>query len=384
MERCCDMAILGGGCAGVSLVRELLRQAGSRAMPRVHLIEADAGFGVNKTWGFWHPVDDGPAVPVSTSFSEWTFSCGGRVRAHRSQAWRYSVVEARAFFDEAVALAQHHPRVEIHTGTPVLEVIDGGDRVKVVTSGGVWSCGHVVDTRPPERARVDYSRMLQIFLGAEIVTPRPYDRPGVGLMESMGCDSSGFHFDYLVPLDAGRILVEATRFVAAPPPRERLEHDLEAALQRHFPEGDHRIVRRESGVIPMGLPAGDGPASPRIVEAGSRAGAVRDSSGYAFMDIQRWAVQCARAILEGGLPMGHPARSRLLRWMDGLLLDVLVAHPDRAPDIFMSLAGRVAPDAFVRFMNGTPRPRDVLAVMKALPAGLFLGTIVFSGKGRRG
>lgn len=368
-----DVAILGGGCAGVSLIAALRRQSRGADLPSLCVLESAEAFATNKTWGFWHPMDSPPEVPISSSFAEWRFSIkGGEAIQHRSERWRYSVVEGARFFGEAEQARRGDPDVEWRMGCPVLEVREEGEVVRVVTGQGDYLCRYVVDTRSPARACVEQSRLFQVFLGAELSIPEGVGHATLALMENMESDSRGFRFDYVVPLGGDRILVEATRFSVNPLGAEALEDDLQASLKRSVPDGRYRVVRKEYGMIPMGLPVERGNPAARCVQAGARGGAVRASSGYAFAEIQEWAQRCAGQILAGKPPVGHPGRSQLLARMDALFIEVLRAEPERAPDFFWRIARNVPVDSFVRFMMGTAPCADLLKVIRSLPPWPFL------------
>ncbi len=380
MKTDCDIAIIGGGCAAWSLLRELIQCSGGLHPPTVHVFEASERVYDNKTWGFWHPAGQCPAVPVTASFAEWGFSAGDKTIRHISDDWRYSIVEGHRFFAEAVALANPLREITLRMGTPVMELRDEGEAVRVCMEEGEILARSVVDTRPPSRLEVEGSRLQQVFLGAEVRADRIPEGAGLGLMENMRRDEAGFTFDYIVPLGDGRVLVEPTRFIPTPVSRERLETDLELALERYFRGTPHAILRTEHGVIPMGLPIESRRHSPRIVVAGAAGGALRASSGYAFMDIQKWAMGCARSILAGQGPVGQSPRSRVLDWMDRLFLDVLRANPTGAPELFTRLAERVPVGTFVPFMTGEASPRAVWRVIRSLPAGPFLRQILFPSR----
>lgn len=372
-----DLVILGGGCAGQSLLAELRRQGHGATPLKICLVESEERFSSNKTWGFWHDRNNVPSVPICSSFAEWQFSMEGEFVCHQSERWRYSVVEGATFFREAEARLRDDPTVDVRMGCPVTEVRVETDAVRVVTSQGVLTGRYAVDTRSPSSQSVARSRLFQVFLGAEIQIPEGKRREALGLMENMQSDRAGFRFDYVVPLGGGRMLIEATRFSAVQLGPKQLETDLMEALERQVPVGEYELLRKEWGVIPMGLSAPSVPKTDRWVYAGARGGAVRASSGYAFADIQHWARGCAAEILRGRPPVGHPVRSRFLEAMDALFIEVIRSEPHRAPEFFCRIARKVPVDGFVRFMTGKASVLDVLRVIRSLPAGPFLRHLRF-------
>lgn len=372
-----DVAILGGGCAGLSLARELARaEAGGRAVPSVLVIEPREAYTADRTWCFWSHRDDPPDPRVRYRWSGWRFSTPERSVVQRSDAWRYGAVPAQTFYDEALAAIETSEAIELRRGTVVLRVAPTPEGVQVATSDGEWLAGRVVDTRPPSRSSRAATKMVQAFAGAEVEGDAVTGEPDVvGLMDHMVTDDHGFRFDYDLPLTPTRRLVEATRFSAGPVTTQQLDADLNAALSRAIPGGRFRIVRRERGFIPMGLPLPAPSGDARWVYAGTRGGAVRAATGYAFHRMQAWARDCARSVVDRGRVLAHPSPPWSVSSMDRLFLDVLRGHPGLAPGLFMALGERVPPDALVRFLMDRARPSDLLRVVGALPPGPFLQRI---------
>jgi lycopene beta-cyclase len=230
----------------------------------------------------------------------------------------------------------------------------------------------VIDTRPLKQGQRG-SGLMQIFSGAVVeVESSGQALSTVGLMEDMACDEHGFRFDYVLPLGANRLLIEATRFCPDNISNQVLENDLERAMYRVTGQKAIRIIRREQGAIAMGQDDTPIQPYPHWVYAGTRGGAVRASSGYAFRRIQAWAALCTQSLIEHGRPVSHPNEPRLRQWMDRLFLSVLRSHPERTPELFMRLASHTRPESLVKYLSDVAGFRDALAVIRSLPPALFL------------
>ena len=166
-----------------------------------------------------------------------------------------------------------------------------------------------------------------------------------------------------------RALVEETRFGRDGDPH-LLRTGLDQTLDSMAAGADMQVLRREQGRIPMQTIRT--PVQPRVVIAGTAAGAVRPSTGYAFVRIQRWAARCAAQLAAGRPPVGHPADPAWRVAVDGLFLKVIDQRPELAPELFMAMAGRVEPETLVRFLSDAGRLRDFARVAAALPKRPFL------------
>ena len=70
MSRTYDIAILGGGCAGLSLARELANLSYSK---RVIIIEPRTVYEHDRTWCFWAEARHSLSELVSKKWSLWRF-----------------------------------------------------------------------------------------------------------------------------------------------------------------------------------------------------------------------------------------------------------------------------------------------------------------------
>lgn len=366
-----DLVVIGGGLAGLSLATRLAR--GGYA-GRVVILEPREEYVDDRSWAFWTRADH--ALPVSPAryWSRWQFSRqDGEPVTCRAEGWRYAYVRSLDVYRSALALIAAHPNFSLVMGGRASAVDRQGDHLSVATSAGTLCTRFVVDTRPAGMDRFAGSTMFQCFSGRELRFEQArFDDSRVELMTDMRSDALGFVFSYVLPLSPTHALVEATRFSTRPLGQVPLSNDLDQVLAaRGWSEAD--VLRTETAVLPMGLPAPDrAEPIPGVALAGMGAGALRAASGFGFLRIQAWADRCARALLRGQPPVGHPAEPKVRGWMDRVFLRALANHPGRSPEFFLRLAESVPGEAFVRFMSDQGGWRDHARIIAALPPGPFL------------
>ncbi len=370
-----DLLILGGGCAGLSLACELCRLD---YPGRVIILEARKEYSNDRSWSFWSNPDRPIVRLAAASWSKWRFSSlDGATDTHAMPGVQYHYLPSDRFYSQACQTLDRHPNIELRMNAAVDQLRTVGQQFEVDCKGENIAAHAVVDCRPPDRSRAEQATLFQCFSGRIIQLQNPMDAAAdaVDLMTGMRVDEGGFIFDYLLPISADRILVEATRFSAQVDSRARMNADLDAVIKRRSLE-PLKVEHEEYGVLPMGLPASDATTVPNLVHAGTSAGALRPSTGYAFLRIQRWARACAHQINQGRGPCPHPKDPWLQGWMDSMFLKVMKNHPSRTPELFMALATQTPPDALCRFMSDKARFTDHLRVMKSLPLGLFLKELI--------
>ena len=372
MAESIELAILGGGCAGLSLARELAMQErkGFR-IPKTVIFEPREEYQNDRTWCFWESIEVPPDSRIRREWARWNFSSAeGDSFLHDSGQWRYRCLPSGRFYQDALTSLETSRRIALHTATPVISAQAKGGTNLVKTTLGNLEARMVVDTRPPEKTSTPL--LYQQFIGLELEGKGICtDSESVGLMEEMQVDKNGFLFHYRLPFSDDCCLLEVTRFTPQPLPLPQMEADLTAALRAHSLI-EATTTRREEGIIPMGLPAPEASPGPQWVYAGTRGGAVRPASGYAFQRIQEWAGKCARTLVGKGSPVPQEPFSRCLDWMDGLFLRVLRNQPELAPLLFMRFARHLSPEQGVRFLSNQPTLSDQWRVVRSFPAGPFL------------
>jgi lycopene beta-cyclase len=252
-----------------------------------------------------------------------------------------------------------------------LTAVNGG--VLVQTDAGPIIARRVIDTRP-RRTR---ALLYQCFSGVELEHggALAHTNPqAVGLMTRMRSHADGLAFVYVLPLSPTRALVEWTRFSPVPIAEKVLIAERDAELVA-MGLADATVVRDEGGILPMGRMDAPEPTAEGVVHAGIAGGALRDASGYAFLRIQNWAMECAKALARGEAPAGHPPEPWMRRHMDRIFLQAVRAHPQRTADYFMAMAARVAPARLLRFLTDRARPSDLASIIASLPVLPFLAQI---------
>ena len=368
-----DLLVIGGGCAGLSLARMLARY---RSSVRTLVVEPRSDYSDDRTWCFWHTEQHRFQHLVSRRWDAWRFSAkeDAVVQAGNSNML-YQCLRSIDFYEDALQLIADAQRVELATGVTATSVAPSSNGFTVETSAGPIHARYVVDTRPAIHNGMDRDGLWQVFTGAEVETDHDvFDPNTVGLMENMSTDQNGFRFTYTLPFSRRHALVEETRFTHKNVAAAELKRGLDQTLAS-LP-CKTKTLRTESGRLPMAAyrPITDMPDG--FVTAGIGGGAIRASTGYAFLRIQRWASNCAYRIHRGESPRPHPAEPRWRAAIDGLFLRVLRAQPELGPRLFMAMAKGLSAKTLVRFLSDEGRPSDFARVAYVLPKAPFVRNLV--------
>ena len=376
-----DLLIIGGGLAGLSLARELIRRD---CRLRVLVVEPRQEYTDDRTWCFWEGSDHSNRDLVSRTWERWRSSRLDRsVSEYQARGQSYQYVRSIDFYQQALSTFEHSSNVRLQLGSSVQAIEPGVDGFRVRLNHDLIRARWVIDTRPPPRQRMERSKMFQCFVGREIEVDAGIFDPGcIELMTDMTCDRNGVLFTYVLPFSPQRALVEPTRFSPHPVDREQLERDFQDLLRRRGWRAT-RVVRKEHGILPMGLPPTPPTEWPGYVRGGTGGGGLRMASGFGFLRIQKWARGCADALTAGDLPHGHPPDPWGQRVMDELFLKVLRFRPDMGPRMFERMMSATDPSVFVRFMSDSANWGDRLQVVRSLPTVPFIRALLEAQRASR-
>jgi lycopene beta-cyclase len=331
--------------------------------PRTHYEE-------DRTWCGWRVGPHFFSDCVVAQWNKWRIATSERSLLLESSRYPYEMVRASLVYEKACALIQSSASAELLLGTSADGALETGQAVQVTLADGTalrspW----VIDTRPQVRT-LKQPWLWQNFVGY-VVQCEPSaemkEEPPT-LMDFQPAGGSVAQFMYRIPFGENCFLFECTRFSKVRGEGQVLEAALRLWLHERL-GSRWQLQRREAGSLPMAPPL---PArQQRVVQAGTRGGNMRISTGYAFHRIQRWADACAESILRDGRPL-PPAQNRLLDAMDQLFLRVLQQPSTSTAHIFIDLFESCPTDCLVRFLSGVPLASDFWPVARGLPWGKFL------------
>jgi lycopene beta-cyclase len=368
-----DVAVVGAGGAGLSLVLAIDAAFRGRTPPRVVLVDPAHRRGADRTWCFW---DEGPGDLDTLLHRTWQrlelIDGAGRARRLDVAPLRYVMLRSQDYYAAAEAAAG---RLGVRRVTaPAGAVEDTATGVVVHAGGHRVTARWAFDSRPAPPRRPGRTTLVQHFRGWTLRLPEPLLDPGLPtLMDfSVPQPAHGVAFVYCLPLDARRALVEYTEFSRERLPSPAYDAALEAYLRARWGVGigdgrDARVEAVEDGAIPMTDAPFARRAGRHVFRLGTAGGATRPSTGYTFAAMRRQAAAVATSLRDGVTPLPpapYPARHR---WMDAVLLRALDRGYAPGPELFTGLFERNPPQRVLRFLDGATRPAEDLAIMATSP-----------------
>jgi lycopene beta-cyclase len=366
-----QVVIIGGGCAGLSLGSRL---AQTPKAPSTIIIEPRVEYAEDRTWCFWSNEGSHHNHLPLTRWSKVHVSYRESMVTVNLKRDRYQMLRSMDFYQDKCESIAKSTDVELQMGEKVTTVTRSMDGYWITeTNVGVYRSEFVIDTRPMGAGADSPPCLWQTFLGLEIECDQStFDCDTAHLMDFADVVDGNIPFIYLLPVSDRQALVELTSISRNRLDPETMVGDLRIAITKMVGAANYRIVRTESGAIPMGLAQIARDRASTYVNIGVTEGSARPSSGYAFCRIQRWADACCESLLNGKPPLNPLIDSAIVRFMDKVFLQVVRNQPHMGPEIFVRMFKNVPMSRLIRFLIDKPTVVDAISIIASLPKIVFL------------
>lgn len=387
-----DYVILGAGCAGLSLCHALLRRG---VTGDILVLDRKPEFLDDRTWCFWDAEPTPYSHLASKIWRSWEVRSGGRKVVRGSERYPYLCLSGADFYEAALGYISRYPNVSLGLGEEAEISPQKSAPHNVKASETIYQGRVILDCRglPPgspvfEKAREESRWVPQKFVGLRVSAARPvFDPETCTLMDFSVSQSLGLRFAYVLPFSPYEALIENVYLSEAEITQEETRNEALEYLQAEYGlgSGDYRVIKEESGYIPMTDHRFPRTQAAGIYNVGMAGGETRPSTGYTFLRIQRYCERLADSLVRGGPP---PPRSEARRYdvLDGLFLKLMQEQPERCPELYLRMFEGVPPEAMVRFLTERSSPLDEARLIRALPKKPFMalaGRAVAEGVSRR-
>ena len=359
-----DVAIVGAGLAGLSLA---VRLAALPNPPSMILIDSREDYSLDHIWCHWggssHPFEN----CITHRWPKWTVGMANNFTTYEDSRQPYQRIPADRLYDEAHRLLGNSEKVLWKLGVEVSSIVSRSEEATVVCADGQeFDVGEVFDSRPLPH---HFSGWSQRFYGLEVRLSGPLKNVDCAkLMDFQSAGPEGIRFFYVLPLGSNSVFVEDTWFVPAEKNPEFSDQLVFEYIEATYGDTVEAVTHRENGLIPMSrFPYGE--PQKHVTLIGTRGGAVRASSGYAFTRIQLQSDALSASFMSGEIRLNL---LRVLDYFDSIFLEVLSKYPERMPQYFELLFSRVSSVRLTRFMESRPTFFDLVAIMLSLPTWPFL------------
>lgn len=368
MNRSYDIAVLGGGLAGLSLLYHLLK-ADKLIGRRVLLVDPEGKKSAHdRTWSFWE-AEPGPFEDlVYHSWTTVTVHDATRNLVCPLHPYTYKLIRSTEFYEFTNAAIDASGAVTRLTGFAE-DILPSETGVAFRVGEDRYHVGRAFSSLPLHlRPRqIDQPYLDQHFRGWYIRTQEDVFDPSVAaMMDFRTPQHDETRFLYVLPFTKRRAIVEVAIFSNDHLHTEEYDDIISTYIKDYWTQGDYEIEHQEAGNIPMTtypFPRQDG----NLIYIGLRGGAARPSTGYTFYGLQRQLMALAENF-PGDVP--KPWRSRDLLY-DATILRILQDRSLPGDQVFTDLFERNPTGRLLTFLNGQSSFTQELALMSTTEIGEF-------------
>lgn len=326
-----EYLLVGGGLQSGLIALALLEQ---RPDTRLLLIEREPELGGNHTWCFHAGDVPARARPWLDPLVVQSWDCHDvRFPQHRRRLRQeYSAVTSARLHQVVSERVQRAPharllRASVRTVEPGRVVLDDGTERRAQL---------VIDARGPTRNPAAPAQAVQKFLGLELQVARGSVPEFPVLMDATVEQIDGFRFVYLLPWAADRVLIEDTYYSGS------ADLDRAAVARRILDYAEQhgmavqRVLREESGILPLPLRSDVPGATEGLVQAGYAGGLFHPTTGYSLPVAVRFALHIASRPAPAALGASyrdwigrHRRQVRYAVWLNRLLFEAFAPEQRR-------------------------------------------------------
>jgi lycopene beta-cyclase len=369
MTKTFDIAVLGGGLAGLSVLYHLQREGKLEAKSVVLVDPEGKKTAHDRSWSFWE-AEPGPFEDLV--YHRWplvTVHDAARNLDCDISPYIYKLIRSTEFYAQVNKVIDEIEGLE-RISAKAEEVRAVGEEVHF-TAGGVEHVANLAFSSLPLHLRprqIKEPYLDQHFRGWFIETEEDTFDPGrAALMDFRTPQYGEARFFYVMPFSKRRALIEIAIFSNNHLTVPEYDALLETYIYGHWTQGGYTITHTEGGNIPMTtypFPVRDR----NLIYIGMRGGATRPSTGYTFLALQRQLMEMARTFPKLTNLAPWPVRHVLY---DATILRILQNGELPADILFVDLFARNPPERVLAFLNGETSLAEELRFMWTTDISLF-------------
>jgi len=369
--------IAGTGAAGLSLAFYMANS--SLKNQKVLLIDRENKQKNDRTWCFWQKETSPYEEIVFHQWKNIFFRSKTFTATIPIEPYRYKMIRGEDFYHFTKNFIQKNTAYEF-----LQAEIKSFDKEQnaVFTSQGNFQANWIFDgtwlfSENFVRKR-GYHYFYQHFKGWFVETPTATFEPDtMYYMDFAVPQKAGeVRFGYVLPFSQTRALIEFTIFSDNLLSEQAYLAELKNYVENILKITNYTIYDEEFGIIPM-FDSGFGEQiSEKIIPIGTKAGAAKSSTGFAFDRIQRQSQKIVADLLAGKAPKMHKYNYKYHLY-DSALLNVIARKRLPSEEIFARMFAKHPHSRIFRFLDEESSFwKDDLPIMAKMPWKPFISAIV--------
>ena len=359
-----DIAIIGAGCAGLSLAYQISK---SNTDKKIVIIDSKTEFQNDRTWSFWKTSEHDFEDCLEKQWFQFEIKNKNETKIFNQNQYPYQTINSLKFYQKIKNNLTENFNLKL--GFQIKEVKKNSNIFEIKNNNEMINSKLIFDSRVP---KIKAGNLYQHFYGTIIETRENYfDENKLTLMDFKQSER-GVHFFYILPFKNNLALIETTWL-------SNLEHlnkqsyvdELNQYIENDLGIKNFNIVREEIGAIPMFRRVSKNELG--YYDIGIRGNINRMSTGYAFPYIQAHSKIIAKSLNQ--LNFKKPISAKY-EFLDQLFVKVLKNNISQMPDIFFKLFDQNNQESVIKFLSSKGNWLDDIKVISKMPKLLFLKNLL--------
>lgn len=355
-----DIAIIGAGLAGLSIAYRLAK------LPlKILLVDQRKNYIRDKTWCYWNVYQHPFQHLVKYRWNNWQVHYKDKTTSQNNPKNPYELINSEDFYRYTLDYLNLQSNVTCYFNTNIENLITNKKYPTLSINNTTYQVHWLLDSR----THLKNIFFWQSFIGWEIEMEQAvFDEKSIKIMDFQCAPSHQIAFIYLLPFSSQKALIEATWF--HPDKNQAKNHAKDYIIQyleKNYPNIKYKITYQEQAHLPMDWRIQAEQSHTNIISIGTASGALKSSTGYGFLAIQKQADNIYQELTTTGKISHQPLRSLLINYLDKLFLHYLKYYPELAKQSFYQLFNNVPSHSLLYFLNDKAKPIDYFHVINTLP-----------------
>ena len=325
-----DYIIIGGGCAGLSLVYELDLHSKLKDKT-LAIIEPREEYKKDKTWSFWKVSPHNFEDCIKKSWDNFTINIPSHLKHIDCKNMPYQTIDSGLFYQKIIDKIKQNTNIKFFKN------------INEVNKENSFIFNSVSDTVENK------SSLWQHFSGIEIETNKDFFDEQIFNLMDFDCDQkNSVHFFYTLPFSKTKALIETT-WISDLNNTSLNDYDVQLKdyVENKLKIKNYKINYKETGAIPLFHP--NNIKKINQIEIGTAGGMTRLSTGYTFLNIQEQS-KYIRENIENIKDTKIFSIKKKYEFLDNIFLKVLKKNPERMAQIFYKMFNEFSKNSYKFFI----------------------------------
>tara|TARA_B100000524_G_C23633843_1_gene364175 strand:+ start:332 stop:1492 length:1161 start_codon:yes stop_codon:yes gene_type:complete len=367
-----DYIIVGGGLSGLHLSYSFLNDKYFKNHS-ILIIEKEKSKKNDNYFSYWEYGDGNWDSILKNKWKKGNFFSKNEKLEMDFSKYNYKTLSSLKFKKYVKDKLKKKKKFKFINDT-VLKIREEKNKVVVVGNKKNYYAKHIFDSRISNSTLQEiknYTFIKQHFLGWVIrAEEQVFNKNLFVFMDYRIRNKNSTAFTYILPFKKNEALIEYTYFSKKEFDKEVYEEYIRDYLKKYFGGLSYKILKKESGVIPMTSYPFHKDSTKNITKIGTAGGWVKASTGYSFKNCEKYSLKIIDNIKKGKDPRIFPKKR--YQFLDKIFLGVLSKYNFRGETIFYKMIKRNYTERILRFLDEQSKLKEIIKIIISMRSTYFI------------